>query len=365
MSATGTPEGPRVLDRIGTRSITMTISGFATLGLLLLMLLTPVPYAVQGAGPTFDALGALEETELITVSGAQTYQTSGQLLLTTVTTAGGPGFPVDAGSVVRGWLDPGRRVLPVEAVIDPDVTAEEQDRLAQQQMSSSQENATVAALTALGYDVPAELTIVGADPQLGADGIVREGDVLTGIAVGSERTTVTTYQELAEVLAATPGGTPVLLEVDRDGETTDLEIVTTGNGDGGSVLGVFLDAEFSYPIDVHIQIDNVGGPSAGTMFALGIIDELTPGEMTGGHVVAGTGTISLEGTVGPIGGITLKMYAAERDGAEYFLAPAANCAEAAEDIPDGLHVVSVSTLEEARDAVEAIGDGQTDGLPSC
>ncbi|UFU03957.1 signal protein PDZ [Ruania suaedae] len=355
----------RVLDRIGTRSITMTVAGAATLGLLLVMLLSPVPYAVQGAGPTFDALGSVEDVELISVSGTQTYPTSGELLLTTVTTAGGPGFPVDAGSVVRGWLDPGRRVLPVEAVIDPDVTAQEQDRIAQQQMTSSQENATVAALTSLGYEVPAELTIVGADPSMSADGVVREGDVITAITVGSERTDVPSYQHLADVLASTAPGTAVTLEVRRDGETADLELVTSDNGTGSSVLGVFLDADFTYPVDVHIQIDNVGGPSAGTMFALGIVDELTEGELTGGHVVAGTGTIDIQGAIGPIGGITLKMHAAERDGAEYFLVPAANCAEAVQDVPRGLGVVRVSSLAEARDAVEAIGQDRTEHLPTC
>ncbi|SED70937.1 YlbL family protein [Ruania alba] len=352
-------------DRIGTRSITMLVSGTLTLGLLLLMLLTPVPYAVQGAGPTFDALGEVSDTELITISGAETYPTSGELRLTTVTTAGGPGFPVDAGSVVRGWLDPGRRVLPVEGVIDPDVTEEEQDRIASQQMISSQENATVAALSSLGYDVPAELTMVGADPTMGAHGVVEGGDVISGISSGGTYYEVPTYQALADVLDQTPASSTVTLEVDRDGERTDLEIVTTDDGTGASVLGIYLDAEFEYPVDVQIQIDNVGGPSAGTMFALGIVDRLTEGELTGGHVVAGTGTISLDGTVGPIGGITLKMYAAERDGAEFFLAPAGNCAEAVDAVPDGLQVVRVSTLAEARDAVEAIADGDTADLPSC
>ncbi|UFU05558.1 YlbL family protein [Ruania halotolerans] len=351
--------------RVGSRSITMLISGVATLGLLLIMMLTPVPYAIQGAGPTFDTLGEVSDTELITISGAETYPTDGQLRLTTVTTAGGPGFPVDTGSVVRGWVDPGRRVLPVEGVIDPEVTEQEQEQIAAQQMISSQENATVAALTSLGYEVPAELEVVGADPTMGADGVVAEGDVVTAISSAGARTEVTTYQALANVLDETPAGSIVTLEVLRDGEETELDVVTTDDGAGMSVLGIYLDAEFEYPVDVQIQIDNVGGPSAGTMFALGIVDLLTEGELTGGHVVAGTGTISLEGTVGPIGGITLKMFAAERDGAEFFLAPSGNCGEVSGAVPDGLQVIAISTLEEARDAVESIADGDTADLPAC
>jgi PDZ domain-containing protein len=348
------------------RSITMTVSGLASFGLLLTMILQPVPLAVQGAGPTFDTLGSVNDVPLITVEGAETYPTEGELRLTTVTTAGGPGFPVDVGSVIRGWLSAGRKVVPVETAVDPSLTQEEQDLIGAQQMSSSQENATVSALTALGYDVPATLTISGADPDRGAAGAVEQGDVITSIRTPDlPTTTITTYADLDGALEATPPDTTVTLGVDRSGVATDVEILTTDDGAGGSLLGIYLSAEFEFPVEVDIKIENVGGPSAGTMFALGIIDQMTPGALTGGEVVAGTGTLSLGGDVGPIGGITLKMYAAERDGADYFLAPAANCGEVVGNIPDGLEVFRVATLDEARAAVEAIAAGNTSELPVC
>jgi PDZ domain-containing protein len=104
------------------------------------------------------------------------------------------------------------------------------------------------------------------------------------------------------------------------------------------------------------------------MFALGIVDKLTPGEMTGGERIAGTGTVDSDGTVGPIGGIQQKLVGAEGAGADWFLAPAGNCDEVVGHVPDGLRVVRVETLAQARDAVEAIGShdaSAVDALPTC
>src|SRR5690606_10810906 len=120
-----------------------------------------------------------------------------------------------------------------------------------------------------------------------------------------------------------------------------------------------------FPFDVTIQLDNVGGPSAGMMFALGIVDVLTPGEATGGEDIAGTGTIAGDGDVGPIGGIRQKLYGARDAGADWFLAPQENCDEVTGHVPDGLRVVSVDTLADALTAVDAIAHGDVDGLPAC
>ena len=352
--------------RIGTRAITMVGSGLTAFGLLVAMLLVPVPYAVEASGPTFNTLGEVAEHPLITVDGAETYaDDEGELRLTTVTSAGGPGFPVTTGSVLRGWLAEDMVVQPAEAVFAPEVTEEERSQMAARQMASSQQNATVSALTALGYDVPAVLTITEPVSGSGAVGQVQHGDVITDLRTPEGVHAITTYQNLSDALAATEPGTVVTMTVDRGGEPTDLEIRTGDDGQGGSVLGVYLNAEFDYPIDVHIEIDNVGGPSAGTMFALGIIDLLTPEPMAGGHVVAGTGTITPDGQVGPIGGIRLKLLGALRDGAEYFLAPASNCDEVVGHVPDGLQVIRIATLAEAQEAVQALADGSAAELPSC
>src|SRR5699024_7075951 len=120
-------------------------------------------------------------------------------------------------------------------------------------------------------------------PDSDADGVVQADDVITALSTPSGEQTIETYQDLSDALAATPPGTTVTLTVERDDTATDLEITTGDDGSGGSVLGVFLDADFDFPIDVHIEIDNVGGPSAGTMFALGILDLLNPEPMAGGQ----------------------------------------------------------------------------------
>lgn len=368
------------------RFVTMLISGVATFALLGMMLVLPVPYAVQGVGPTFNTLagygpqdagtgdgegGGTEDGEdeaptLISIDGGQIHPATGELRLTTVVTSGGPGYPVRAANVLVGFWSPAQVVQPVEAAIDPSLTQEEREQMASQQMITSQEHATVAALTDLGYDVPAVMHIVGAAPGSGADGVVAEGDQITGVQrPGGPTQDVETYADLAAAIQATAVGEEVTLVVQRAGAETRLPIVITDDGLGNHQLGVFLNADFDMPMQVDIAIDNVGGPSAGVMFALGIVDVLTPEDLTGGHTIAGTGTISLDGRVGPIGGVALKMIGAADDGADYFFTPAANCPEVDGNIPSGLQVIAVDTLTQAREAVEAIADGDTDDLPAC
>ncbi|WP_342770127.1 S16 family serine protease [Xylanimonas allomyrinae] len=180
---------------------------------------------------------------------------------------------------------------------------------------------------------------------------------------------ITTYGDLLSDLAAVTPGSDVVLGVDRDGTRTDLTITTTDGTtpDGGrrAALGVLVSSTFDFPIDVAIRIEDIGGPSAGMMFALAIIDRLTPEDELNGQVVAGTGTIDVDGAVGPIGGIEQKMHGAVRDGADWFLAPESNCGEVVGRVPDGLRVVQVSTLAEARHAITAIGAGEGASLPTC
>jgi len=344
------------------RAVVLSISGVLTAALLLLMSAIPAPYAIQDPGPTVDTLGEVDGDPLIQVDGAATYPTEGELRLTTVSVSGGPGgAPVDALEVVGAWLSGASAVVPVELVYPVGVSREERDELAAQEMTTSQENATAAALTELGYEVPAELVVAGAVEGTGSDGVLLEGDVL----VSAGGVDLVMWTDLTAVLAATPPGTALPLEVLRDGERTDVEVVTGDDGEGGSVLGVFIDPAFDFPVDVTIRIDEIGGPSAGTMFALGIVDMLTPGALTGGENVAGTGTITIDGEVGPIGGIRQKLAGAARDGAAYFLAPVDNCAEVVGHVPAGLQVVPVASLAEATDALTAIGAGDAADLPAC
>ena len=153
----------------------------------------------------------------------------------------------------------------------------------------------------------------------------------------------------------------------RKGRSEQVRIITRPAPDDSKrpVIGVALNELEAPGMEVKIVgLDDVGGPSAGLMFALGIIARLAPDDLTGGKIIAGTGTIDAAGNVGPIGGITLKMIAARQSGAAWFLTPTGNCAEARGDLPAGLHLVKVATLSEARIDLERLAKGATD-LPTC
>ncbi|WP_413450806.1 S16 family serine protease [Georgenia phoenicis] len=348
------------------RTVTAAVACAVTFVLALAMLFVTPPYAIQSPGPTVDTLGEVAEDEpLITVEGVETYPTEGELRLTTVSTRGGPGFPATAAQVVSGWLSGTTTVVPREAAFDPEQTREDVEEESSLQMSSSQTNATVVALTELGYDVPTELRVAGTSPHGPTAGLLEEGDTLVSISAGGPPTELSSFAVLSEVLAGTPPRSTVTLGVEREGEQTEVEVVTSDDGDGGSLLGVMISPDVELPVDVEFAIENIGGPSAGLMLTLGIVDILTPGSLTGGAVVAGTGTVDLAGDVGPIGGIAQKMAGAVRDGAEWFLAPVENCDEVVGAVPDGLEVVAVDTVSDAVTALEAVAEGATADLERC
>jgi Lon-like protease len=307
----------------------------------------------------------LTEVPLVEITGAETYPASGKLLLTTVAVAGGPigaVFPLDT---IGAWASGNRAVLPVEAVFPRNITREQQQEQSAAQMITSQQAATAAALTELEYDIPITLRVIEPMADSGAVGKVEPEDIIVSL---NGKPMANHNELLAELGQVTPGDT-VSLGIIRDGQPMDVPIVT-GTAeleDGGqrAALGVFVRSDFDFPIDVQIQIENIGGPSAGMMFALAIIDRLTPQDELAGTAVAGTGTVSVDGQVGPIGGIEQKMVGALRDGAHWFLAPEANCGEVVGNIPEGMRVVKVATLHDARTAIEAIGEGTGDALPTC
>ena len=360
-----TDASPTAAPRTSPRARILTGSFLVTAVLAAATLVLPTGFAVRGPGPTEDTLGSQNDVPLVEIRDAETFPASGELRLTTVSVGGGPVSDVFAADVLWAWISPQRSAMPVEAVFAPDVTREQQQQQSQAQMLTSQQAATAAALTELGIDVPARLTVAGIPDGSGATGVVLEGDVLRTI----NGAPITSHAALLEQLAAVSPGDDVALAVDRDGTLTDLTLTTgegtTADGRTRAALGVLVSSEFEFPVDVEIRIEDIGGPSAGMMFALAIIDRLTPEDELGGQVVAGTGTIDIDGAVGPIGGIEQKMHGALRDGASWFLAPERNCGEVAGVVPDGLRVVKVSNLHEAREAITAIGAGTADHLPTC
>jgi len=346
------------------RTALLVTSLVATVIALAVLTLLPMPYAVLVAGPATDTLGQENGTALISISGHITYPTTGRLDLTTVRIYGGEGSRVSPWQMISGWLRPGVSVVPEERIFPPGLSAEQTKEENQLEMASSQESATAAALRTLGFTVAEHMRVVDFADASPSRGILAVGDVILSV----DGTAVTGGTELRAALQKVTAGTATRLVVRRDGRELTVAPKTTKNASGTTVLGVIVEPTFAFPFQVKIQIENVGGPSAGTMFALGIIDKLTPGSLTGGRTVAGTGTIDPDGVVGPIGGIRQKMVGAREAGASVFLAPADNCDEVVRHIPDGLSVIRISTLAEARRALDTLAAGtplDSRELPRC
>jgi PDZ domain-containing protein len=323
--------------------------------------LLPVPYVIEKPGPAIDVLGEWEDEQILAIDGAQTYPTDGELMMTTVSVDGGPGYRVTPVEVVAAWFDSTRTVLPREAVFPEGQTREQTTLSNTAAMSTSQQGAVAVALDELGIEYTDVVMIAGVQEDGAAAGTLEAGDVIVSVG-GETAADVAGYRDL---IAATPEGEDVAMTVRRDGEEKELE-VPTALVDGTSKLGVILSEGHEFPLDIDIAVGDIGGPSAGLVFSLSVYDELTPGALAGGHAIAGTGTISEDGTVGSIGGIRQKMVGATESDAEFFLAPTANCDEVVGHEPDGLQVVAVGTFEEALEATGTIAEtGTVEGLPTC
>ncbi len=343
------------------------------LAALAFMAFVPVPFVVRSPGPTINTLGETDEGhKLIEISGAETFPTGdGELRLTTTSLSGGPSRGIPLFEAILKWIRADSSVLPRTLQYPEDQDQEELSEYLIAQMDASQEYATAAALQHLGYEIKMTMTVAELMPDLPAAEHLEVDDVITAIAPdGGERAELADFTQLTDILESVPPGTAVTLEVDRVGDAVTVSFPTSPRSEGdtapGSLLGVWLFTEIAeLPLDVSFDINRIGGSSAGNMFALAIVDLLTQGEMTGGEVIAGTGTMSANGRVGAIGGVEQKMHASARDGADWFLVPESNCAETVGHVPGGLTVVAVATLEDSVAVVEAIGAGETDGLPTC
>lgn len=341
--------------------------GVALLGLGVFAL-APSPYVIDEPGPVYNTLGMVTidgtEVPLIEIPDEQTYPTDGSLDLLTVGTVGSRQAPVTWWEIVTAWFDPSRAILPLDLVYPPGYSVEQSNEDGRIQMANSQKDAVAAALTELGYDLPRQVTVGSLSPQSPSEGVLEPGDVILTV----DGTPIHDVEQLRDVIAASGVGVPLTIELTRNDEAMTVTVVPTLSDDGRSVpvVGIYPSIHYTFPFEVRIQLENVGGPSGGQMFALGIIDKLTPGELNGGEQIAGTGTIEVDGTVGPIGGIRQKLYGAVRAGAEWFLAPRSNCDEVVGHVPEGLRVVAVDTLSDSVAALETIADGTgTEALPSC
>ncbi|MFL6053588.1 MAG: PDZ domain-containing protein [Actinoallomurus sp.] len=348
------------------RAATLVVASFLILLLGLAAALMPVPYVALRPGPTSDTLGRLGKAPLIQITGAKTYPTEGHLNFVTVAYQGGPGNRIDLFTALRGWLDPNVAVVPEETIFPKNVSTKKVEQENTQEMANSQESATAAAMHELHLPTTTAVLVDSVQKGLPADGRLRPGDQITAIDGKNikDMTGVT-----AGVSVHKPGDT-VTFTVKRDGKETQAPVKTvtspekTGDRAGKAVVGVILKEKFQFPVTVKISVGDVGGPSAGLMFSLGIYDKLTPDDITGGRFIAGTGTVTPEGQVGPIGGIQQKMVAARQAGATVFLTPTQNCGDAVAAKPKGLRLVRVDTMHGALQALAGIRTGQG-SVPSC
>lgn len=330
-------------------------------GLLLIAALAlPIPYVLYEPGTTVDLLSTERGEERIQVDGHQAYYDGGELRMTTIYVTQ-PGDSITLGSALFGWLDRDDSVQAYDAVYAPDETEEENDAESALQMSTSQDVATAVALTDLGYDVPVVPVVGRVTKDAPADGKLEVADRF--VTIGG--TPIKTLDDVSKAVSASKVGEPLAFVVERKGARETIQ-VEPRRIEGRPRVGIEVGVDYEFPFDVHVNIaENIGGPSAGLMFSLSIYDTLTPGSLTDGRIVAGTGTIDPDGQVGPIGGIQQKIASARDAGAELFLVPESNCDEAVDAPADDVRLVKVATMSEARKAIETYADDPDADLPTC
>lgn len=335
-------------------------------------LFLPMPYLVASPGAIVNTTGDFEGEPVIAIEGTDSYEhEDGALSMVTVQYAGGPERRLDFFTVVTAWLSPTDAVLPEELLFPADRTPEEVSERQTLQMNDSQTDATAAALNELDIAYEAIPVVADAVEDMPAEGLVEPGDVVLSVD-GQEVPTETGNGEEAvgsaavvELVGDREPGDPVDVVLDRDGETVEVEIISEEGDQGTAAVGMLIADDTDFPIDVDIRVGEIGGPSAGLVFALGIMDRLSEESVTGGARVAGSGTITSEGEVGGISGIPQKMVSAQRDGAEYFFVAAESCSQVTQSAAYGeIEVVSIETLTDAVEALETIEAGGDD-LPRC
>lgn len=322
-------------------------------------------YVVFSPGPTINVLGDFNGKPILRVDGHRVYRDKGGLRMVTVSPTG-PDENVNMVAVVRAWLDSTRAVYPYNAVYAPTDTQKTVQQQSSQEMVSSQDSAIANALRALHIHFGNAVRVAGVEKDGPSAGKLRSGDLILAV----DGHPVHTTKQVIAAISSLPPGTAVHVRIRRGNHVQVVTITTTHSTQdkAKSAIRVLVAPSYDFPFDVGIHISpDIGGPSAGLMFSLSIYDILTPGSLTHGQVVAGTGEISPSGQVGEIGGIQQKIVGAEDDGAHLFLVPAKNCAEAlgAPYDPDKMRLVKVKRFQDALADVKAWAANPQAQLPRC
>jgi PDZ domain-containing protein len=292
-----------------------------------------LPYFIFSPGPTEDVLG------LVKITGATTYPAHGQLLLTTVNFR-----EATPAAILAAWLSPTESVVPEDQVLAPGQSLQQNIQQQQEVMSTSQIDAQIAVFSR--YEQYPDRHGTGVLVEDVGSGTPAEGKLVPGNVITQVNgRPVDDPAAVGDVIQGTAVGSPIRFTVQASTGTKDVSIAPANvQGVDHPIVGVVLVHTFT--LAVSFRSGDIGGPSAGLMWALGLVDLLTPGDLTGGHVISGTGTISPDGTVGPIGGVQEKVAGAERGGATVFFVPLQD-AKDARSVAGDITVVPVSTYQQA------------------
>lgn len=342
---------------------TAAVSALLFVVLAAVIALVPVPYITWAPGATYDLLGKVDDSEAISITGVPVYPANGQLRMTTISVTA-PDSNLTLPEVLISYFMPDRVVLPRVAVYRPGTSANDVNREESVLMTQSQSSAVVAALRANSIPVT-ELPMVYSVQNAGAAaGILEPGDLISAV----DGTPVATPSDVVKAVKDRHVGQKVLFSIIRDRMPLQRSVTTTASATTPDTPAVGIDINIGYSYDpkVTFAVDpNVGGSSAGLMFSLAIYDRLTPGDLVAGQVVAGTGSMSASGTVGPIGGVAEKLAAASRDKATVFLLPSQNCVDVTA-VPPGIRLVPVSDLKGAVAALQMLSDpAQAANVAGC
>lgn len=335
------------------------------LALLAVAAFLPVPYVTMNPGPTVNVLGRTSDKPIIAVKGHRSYPTHGDLRLTTVSVTN-PNSKIRLGDALAAWFDRTRAVYPRDVIYPPDQSAQDVEQQSSVEMVSSQDTATAAALTELGYKLPLQIEVLAVTKGSPADGKLKVRDRI--LSVNGRR--ITKVDQVSKLIQAAGVGKPVRVTVRRGDQTRTVTLTSKASPGNPKVarVGVQIGTGYDFPFDVSVRLgEEIGGPSAGLIFSLGVYDTLTPGSLTGGTNVAGTGTIDEHGHVGPIGGIQQKIVAAADAGAKVFLVPPGNCgsALAADVTKDEIKLVKAPTMHSAVRSLKAYARNKNAHLPAC
>lgn len=356
-----------VLATVPPRRAAAVLAAFLAVALAAVVAVVGVPYVIYAPGVAVDTLATVSGRQVVSVSGRATYPTEGSMDLTTVSVTSA-GTRLGLVEAVAGWLDPSREVLPRSLVYPATQTVADARAQGQAQMITSQDSAVLAAARQLGIPVAVTTQVSAVTAGGPAAGRLSAGQRIRAV----DGRAVSGAAAVSAAVRAKAPGTTVTIGVGSGAGSTQVPVrlgtAPAGSGvpAGAGYLGIGLAQSERAAVEADIELgQDIGGPSAGLMFSLAIVDRLTPGTLAGSVHVAGTGTVDDRGTVGAIGGIHQKMLGARAVGATLFLAPSPNCAEAAARPVAGLTLVRVTDLAGAVRALQAAATGRTRELPSC